>query len=170
MRALVAVLPVAVTFAMIARPAHAQSAPGMIEVELERPGTVLQATEAWTGWHTYWTSRAEVCAAPCRAEVPRELKYRVVGDGFPPSAVFSLPGRDRVLLSVTPGDTRVHDGGGLLTLVGAIAASAGAVTAMTSSGDKGSMIGGLVCLGVGGVALAIGIPMLLTSATTVRFE
>ena len=111
-----------------------------------------------------------MCAAPCTADVRRELRYRVVGDGMPPSSTFSLPDRERVLPKVTPGDAGVHDGAGLLTLVGAIATAAGGVTALASGGDRGSMIGGLTCLGVGIVAMAVGIPMLLASATTVRFE
>ena len=86
------------------------------------------------------------------------------------SAAFSLPDRERVLLRIEPGNTTRHDGGGLLTLMGGLSTAGGAVTTLAANGNQGTTVAGLAFLGVGVLALAIGIPLLLSSATTVRFE
>jgi hypothetical protein len=140
------------------------------EVELPGPGMVLQATDTWANWHTYWTSRMVVCAAPCTAVVPSDGTYRIVGEAMPPSAPFTLPLRDRVRLEVGRGSRALHDTGGVLLLVGGVTALVGAMILAGSGKTTDTDVGGLVTLGAGGVMMGVGLPMLLSSATTVHFD
>jgi hypothetical protein len=158
------------TLALAASPAYGQAAPGLVHVELERPGTVLESTEAWSNWHTYWTSRSVVCFGPCVADVPADLMYRISGADMPPSSHFSLPARERVRLDVRPGNSFEHAVGGLLTLAGGLSAAVGLVTLLAGDGSKPVVVGGGTCLGLGAGALGVGIPLLLLSMTTVHFD
>jgi hypothetical protein len=164
-------LPCIVALACASLPAYGQSAPLTTRVELDTPGMVLQATDAWANWHTRWTSRSVICAAPCVADVPLELRYRVVADEMPPSPPFSLPERDRVLLHVHPGSAGRHDAGAMLTLLGGITALVGTMVIWGNHGGKGGAgLGGIFAAGTGVAMMGIGIPMMLTSGTAVTFD
>ena len=157
--------------------ARAQSAPdaptaparATTEVKLDQPSMVLQATDAWANWHTYWMSRQVVCSAPCVAVVPREGTYRVVADGMLPSSLFSLPARDRVRLEVHPGRRGAHDAGALLMIFGACVGLVGAAV-LAGGGSKATEIGGGVSFGAGTAMVGIGLSMLLSTGTTVHFD
>jgi hypothetical protein len=158
------------TLALAATPAFGQSAPELVRVELARPGTVLEATEAWSNWHTYWTNRSVVCIGPCVAQVPSAMMYRISGPDMPPSSHFSLPARERVRLDVSPGNSFEHAVGAVLTLAGGLSAAGGLITLLAGNGSKPEVVGGVAFLGAGAVVLGVGIPLLLASMTTVHFE
>lgn len=138
-------------------------------VTLDRPGTELQATEAWANWHARWTSRRVVCDAPCTAIVPLALTYRVVGEDMSPSSSFTLPARERVRLDVVPGNRGASEAGGMFTILGALGGIGGAMW-LASGGTKGSDLGPLVVLGVSVAFAGLGLGLLLSSGTAVHFQ
>jgi hypothetical protein len=149
--------------------AFGQSLPATTQVQLKDPGTVLQATDAWTNWHTYWTSRTVVCAAPCTAVVPRDGTYRVVGDDMPPSSPFRLPEGEEVLLKVHRGNPGAHDGGALFLVLGGITALIGTML-LVGNADKSRELAGVITLAGGGAMMGLGLPMLLSNGTTIEFN
>lgn len=114
-----------------------------------------------------------VCTAPCDVRVDANGDYRVAGDGINPSSRFRLtPGADYHLEAET-GSARAHLLSGLL-FGGALACGvlAGTTYAVTHTGENPSRDNTLtyVVLGVGVVALAVSIPLWLTSGTSVQTE
>jgi hypothetical protein len=153
--------------------AHGQSSPATTEVELKEPGTVLQATDTWTNWQTYWTSRSVVCFAPCKAVVPRDGKYQiagVVGADIAPSSPFSLPKGEDVVLQVHRGSAAAHQGGGLLLVLGGISGFIGGMMLASSSGNGGTPVAGAITFSAGALMMLVGLPILLSSGTTVDFK
>jgi hypothetical protein len=142
-----------------------------VELRLEEPGAVLQRTERWQTLHVYWTGKLELCAAPCTVRVPRDMPLRVLGQDFPPSGVFSPPASgDRYLLQVHKGSAGAHNGAGALMVVGGISAAAGAVALVSSGGARTADVVGVALLCLGAVGVGVGLPLLLSSGTTVKFE
>jgi hypothetical protein len=118
-----------------------------------------------------WTAN---CVVPCKQYVEiggREA--RVTAPGMVPSNAFRLQtGRGRVQFRVSGGSQTVKTAG-LAGLIGGIPM---AMVGMTLSGygivkDKDAMRDvGFVALGVGAVAIAVAIPLLLSSTTRVYSE
>jgi hypothetical protein len=114
-----------------------------------------------------------VCTAPCDVRVDANEDYRVAGDGISPSSRFRLtPGADYHLAANT-GSARAR----LLSQIlfgSALACGGLALTtyAVSHAGDDQPRDNTLTyaVLGVGAVALAVAIPLWLSSGTSVQSE
>lgn len=138
-----------------------------VELRLTEPGAVLQRYDWRRDAYSIWTFSGVVCNAPCDARVSRDAKYRVLGADFPPSGRFSPPSTgESFQLDVHKGNRSVGDAGGILTILGGVSGGAAVATLAFGKADVGTVI--LSCIGI--VGLAVGIPALLTSATTVHFD
>lgn len=63
----------------------------------------------------------------------------------------------------------MHEGGGLLTILGCVGGIGGAMW-LAGGGTKGSDLGPLVVLGVSAAVAALGLGMLLSNGTAVHFD
>ncbi|MBX7098835.1 MAG: hypothetical protein K1X89_14095 [Myxococcaceae bacterium] len=119
------------------------------------------------------TSR-EVCRAPCdRLVAALADSFQVAGPGITTSDPFSLRGHGpSVKLTVTQGSSTVHSVGEVLFGLGITALVVAAASLPLSAGvpvlRPGGYIVGGVSLGTGLVSGAIGLFLLLTSATRVE--
>jgi hypothetical protein len=155
-----------------ARPAAAEEPPALARVELTEPGTALRAVTSYFTGNGWWYGQRIVCEAPCVANVSTGTTFQVVGDGIATSASFELPHDGPVTLHVHKGSAGLYDFGGVLVIGGSLALVVAAVVfigaaSQAHSGDFATGAG----LAVGGtVGLAAGLPLMLSNATTVRFE
>lgn len=154
------------------RSAAAADAAPTVHVQLDQPGTALRAVESYFTGRSWWYGQRIVCSAPCVANVSGSATYQIVGDGIATSTSFRLPARNDVLLRVKPGDATAYDLGGIFAIGGAFALVVGAgilIVAGThaSSGEVASGAGVLIA---GALGLGIGLPVMLSNATTIRFE
>lgn len=144
-----------------------------LEATLERaePSAVTAPTGFVWGEGRGWQ---RVCAAPCDVHVSTSDDFRVAGDGIRPSRAFRLmPGAPYELAAKT-GSRRAYLGSAVLLPVAVVAgALAGANYLMThqklpSEQHANGDVVTYTLIGVGVVALAVAIPLLLTSETRVH--
>jgi len=154
------------------RSATAQERGPTVNVELNQPGTSLRRVVDYGTGQSWWYGQRIVCSAPCEASVPADATYQIVGDGIATSSQFQLPARSDVLLRVRPGNASAHDGATVLVIAGAVVAVLGGLTLVgaASSAHSGTVEDGLIVTGVGAALLAVGLPIMLSNATTVHFE
>jgi hypothetical protein len=156
-----------------------QTVPGRtltVKLESDRTGTRLTTFELLgSGGHQGYYALDPICTAPCTATVSPAVPYRLVAPGMTPSSVFRLePDRDADL-RVHGGSWRAHVAGTLLSILGiAYIPTGGAMIGMQEAfGDpksSGVVPVGAVMLGVGVVALAVGLPLWLGSRTRVAID
>lgn len=156
--------PVVAPLALAPPPA---SSGATAEIIGDKPGVVLQRL-AGQGAGVVFTTRGStavsvdtyemLCAAPCTANVEQGQLYRVAGEGVTPSATFGLPAGHSAL-SVNAESAGARYGGFLMTIFGSSMLGGGAlVLGLEFSGTL---------LGLGAIFLLIGIPLIVTSGTTV---
>jgi hypothetical protein len=113
-----------------------------------------------------------VCQAPCdrRVEV-EDRSLRIAGQGLRPSNPFHVKGDGDILkLSVRPGSERTHLWGRGLFVSGiTLGIASGAVYGLGRVQDSdAAVVGGIIGMAVGGVALLGSLPLLFSGRTTVR--
>src|SRR5579883_294240 len=119
------------------------------------------------------------CGAPCDTSVDATATYRIVGAGVTPSAPFTLSaGAPEARLRVHAGSATMRFAGFVITLLGApfvalggsfaiIGGTMSQPSARAAETASGFQTAGYAMLGAGLGALAIGIPLLIASRTTV---
>lgn len=127
-----------------------------------------------TGVMANWQT---VCVAPCQADVDTTAMYQITGDGVTPSSTFSMqppPNGGPLHLRVHAGSLGARVSGAWLLIGGITFALTGSILAVTfaalSSNDSnatGWIVAGLVTTGVGAIMIAVGIPLLIGSGTSV---
>jgi hypothetical protein len=145
-------------------------------VHLEAPDGVLLQQDVTNddNWRT-------VCAAPCDKLLPTAFYYRVTGGGIRSSADFVLRGspgtRERLVVDGASKSALVLgiiglSAGGLAAYIGLFVAAAGASAGLVSDGDGGSggssnAAGvGLAMLGIGVLAAAGGLALVVSNSST----
>jgi hypothetical protein len=112
-----------------------------------------------------------VCVAPCSLRLDPNAIYRVGGGGVAPSGAFALPhGGDPLRLHVHAGSSFLHDGGIVLTVLGAGSVLAGIAIAgaSTAAADPaGTVKAGAVFFAPGALALVVGAVLWLTNGSSV---
>ena len=115
------------------------------------------------------------CAAPCNKSVDPRFLYRVAGDGITPSPSFRFPpGHSAYKLEVDAGSSSAHTAGVVLTTAGICLAALGGAFLAVAAVDRESPAvvptAGAVGGGVGLISMAVGIPLWLSSGTSVRVD
>jgi hypothetical protein len=111
-----------------------------------------------------------VCRDPCddRVEVNPHDEFFVAGARLMPSKTFALEGASEVELRVRPGPKPIRFAGFGLTVSGALLIPAGGLLVGAVDRGKGPDIAGFTLIGVGVVALAVGIGLLVRGRTLVN--
>jgi hypothetical protein len=155
--------------------AAAQKSDVVIVLEADDPHAMLERRPV-----TLERTWEQTCLMPCEVAVDPKYAYRIAGDGLVPSDTFLLPsGKDAVKIDAKMGSSRARMGGILLVGAGALGMLVGAGGLVASpalerdqSGSAGfrSAVrdGGYVALGAGAIAVAAGLYLWLTNATTVK--
>ena len=116
------------------------------------------------------------CSAPCRRLLPRDGLYAIDGAGIRTTSRFSLPEDQRQLILDVKAGSAAQNVGGVFLIVGGGATVLFALFAGGPPGpdapveSSGSMLGGgtrVALLVGGGLAVALGALLSLTSKTTV---
>jgi hypothetical protein len=117
----------------------------------------------------------DVCMAPCGVRVDPGAVYRIGGGTIRPSSDFTMPrGKGAVYIDTDPGSTVKHWVGVGLSIGGAVSAGLGALYLALSretndsydSGASDFLAGaGIAYLLIGGVLLAVGLPLSASSTS-----
>jgi hypothetical protein len=130
---------------------------------LTLPFPAYVATEQWE----------PVCVTPCEARLDPNGVFRV-GGGVAPSGTFVLPrGSDPLRLHVHAGSSFLHDGGILLTILGAASFVAGLATVGVSTAEtdpEGALRAGIAFFVPAFVAMVAGATLWLTNGSSVVTE
>ena len=169
-------------FVPAAPPDSSEDAPRVtIEVSDQRSVTLYQVTgeavAVGTGGSAYAMSYRGLCDSPCNRPVAIEpgARYFIGGDRVTPSKHFRLPEGEDSTLQVRAGSKGLRIGGLILASIGIPFAIGGAsILGVASTLDREEsprstfMTAGGAMLGVGLVALAAGIPMMIVGRTRVQ--
>ena len=117
---------------------------------------------------------ADVCAAPCDAEVDSRQRFRIGGDDVHETSIFTLPSRaSSVSVKAQVGSLGGYVIGEVCTIVGGIilaGATTGLVFALTHNGDQSPTTLAGVGVGVGLGSLLLGIPLWIANGTHYSIE
>jgi hypothetical protein len=140
-----------------------------VELRADAPGV-------WIDRYVGDGARVTVCSAPCRRVLPRDGLYVIDGVGIRTTSRFSLPEDQRQLILDVKAGSAAQNVGGAFLVVGGGATILFALVAGGPPGpdasvqSSGSMIGDgtrVALLVGGGLAVALGAILSLTSKTTV---
>jgi hypothetical protein len=122
----------------------------------------------------------DICVTPCGVPVDPAGTYRIAGDTIRPSTEFRMPlPPGPVLIDTQTGSTLKHSGGLVLAIGGGVSALVGIVYLVKASNTppsvdqagKGEMNAiGVIYLLIGGVLMAVGIPMSMSSTEVSVFN
>jgi hypothetical protein len=150
--------------------------PLKLTLESDRPGTRLAKFDFLGSGarHGFYDVEA-ICTAPCTANVLPASSYRVVAPGMTPSSVFQLQPNHDVDVRVRGGSWARNVAGTLLSVLGAVyvPVGAGLIGGQEAFGDSrsGALVPvGATFVGIGIVALAVGLPLWLGSRTHVTIQ
>jgi len=150
--------------------------PSHVAVESDRPGTRLVAFDfLGSGLRGGYYQVAPICTAPCAADLVPSGTFRIIGPGLTPSALFQIPPSPEVDLRVHTGSWGASATGMVLTILGAayVPVGGGLLAGQAAFGDERSPalvpLGGAF-LGLGVLALAVGLPLWLGNRTVVTLS
>jgi hypothetical protein len=155
----------------------------LVVVDSTRPFTVIEhRANQVNGWSltlpfpAYVSTEQwePVCVAPCQARLDPNGVFRVGGGGVAPSGTFVLPhGPDPLRLHVHAGSSFWHDGGIVLTVLGAASLLAGLATVGVSTAEtdpEGALRAGIAFFVPGFVAMVLGTTLWLANGSSVVTE
>jgi hypothetical protein len=145
----------------------------VVTLRADNPRAVLQQLQL--RWR-------DICVSPCGVPVDPAGTYRIAGDTIRPSTEFRMPPPSGpVLIDTQTGSAFKHGGGLVLAIGGGVSALAGVLYLVKAStisyqsedgpAARGGLTGiGLIYLAIGGVLMAVGIPLSRSSTEVSVFS